>query len=191
MKKTYLLITILLLMTGCLYAVRYDATFKGRIIDADTGQPIEGVVVLGVWYLGYPSVAGVVHKYYDAKETVTDKKGEFKISGFGPRVMSNLEPMNVLIFKAGYMPVDDMGPGVRKTFREESWSWENVEYDGDRLIIPLKKLTMEERKKQGRPNDPPTEAPLKKVKHMLREIDRDRIERGLDARGIWGGERYE
>jgi protocatechuate 3,4-dioxygenase beta subunit len=82
--------------------VRYDGHYEGRIIDADTGQPIEGVVVLGVWYREYPGAGGAVHEYYDARETVTDQNGEFKIEGLGLLVMSNIIPMDVLIFKAGH-----------------------------------------------------------------------------------------
>ncbi len=93
-------ILLLISVTGCIpaYTIRYDETFSGKVVDAETGEPVEGAVVLGVWYVSmiYGS------KYYDARETVTDKNGEFSIHGKGLRIMSNLEPMDILIFKAGY-----------------------------------------------------------------------------------------
>jgi hypothetical protein len=98
-KNTILIaIGILVLLPGCLYAVRVDGPYEGRVIDA-TGEPIEGVVVLGVWDTETPSPAGAISRYYDAAETVTDNKGEFTIAGKG--LSANLD-FSVLIFKAGY-----------------------------------------------------------------------------------------
>ncbi len=82
MKKLVILfIGISFFLPGCAYPFRYDGTYKGKVVDADTGQPIEGVVVLGVWETVTITPAGGTHDYYDAKETVTDKNGEFLISG--------------------------------------------------------------------------------------------------------------
>ncbi len=46
--------------------------------------------MLGQWDKAYPSPAGDIHSYYDARETLTDKKGEFTIKGMGLRVMTYL-----------------------------------------------------------------------------------------------------
>jgi len=176
----------LLFQTGCVYVVRYDGTYSGRVVDADNRQPIEGAVVLGTWYTETPTVAGAVSKYYDARETVADKKGEFSIPGQGLRVMSRLVPMHVLIFKSGYT----YESGSWDSLKTGLYSKDTIKWEGDKPIIPLKKLTMDERKKQS-PPDPPDEAPLKKVILMLKEIDTNDRERGLETRGIWNGERYE
>jgi hypothetical protein len=75
MKKRVLLfslgILLVLLNTGCVYSVaRYDGPYEGRIVDAVTGNPIQGVVVLGVWYKVLPTVAGGVSSYFDARGTI-------------------------------------------------------------------------------------------------------------------------
>ena len=45
------ILLITLLLYGCFQRlVAYDGTYQGRIIDAETGEPLEGVVVLGVWH---------------------------------------------------------------------------------------------------------------------------------------------
>lgn len=143
MKKTYLFLTFIFILAGCLYPARYDGPYKGRVIDANTRKPIEGVVVLGTWSKGNRTVAGVVHEFYDARETLTDKNGEFEISGVGLRVMSNVEPMNVLIFKAGYQHI---GIGSWESFKEDGGLLrKKIEWDGDRAIIPLRKWTLKER----------------------------------------------
>lgn len=165
-------IFLLILFTSCMYALRYDAAYKGRVIDADTKEPIEGVVVLGVWDVLHPDVAGGFHTFHDAKETVTDKNGEFSISGMGLRVISNLEPMNVLIFKAGY---EHIGMGPWDSLKEDILLKKKIKWNGNKAIIPLRKLTMEERGKRliGKESIPDN-----KQKLLIRELNKEKTELG-------------
>jgi hypothetical protein len=179
---------ILSLTSGCTYAIRYDGTYSGKVVDADTREPIDGAVVLGTWYTIQRSVGGGVSYYYDARETVTDKTGEFSIPGQGLRIMSNLEPMSVLIFKAGY---NYEQAGTWNTLKMGLYSKDRIKWEGDKPIFQLKKLSIEERKRRGGPPSPPTEASFERVEFMLREIDKDRKECGLDARGFWRGKKYD
>jgi hypothetical protein len=166
---------ILFLQTGCLYAVRYDGPYHGKVVDQETREPIEGAVVLGTWYRIEPGVAGGVSYYYDARETVTDKNGDFTIPGHGLRIMSNLEPMSVLIFKAGYSYAQE---GTWDTLKKGLYSKDRIKWEGDKPVFSIRKLTAEERQKQGSP-DYPSQAPKEKKKMMLEEINKDRVERGL------------
>ena len=179
--KTVVLFSVFfLLLASCCYPIRYDGPYRGRVIDTDTGKPIEGVVVLGVWYKEIATVAGGVSSYYDATETVTDKNGEFRIQGLGLKILSNVGPMDVLIFKAGY---EYIGMGPWESFKEDEILRKRIRWEGERLIVPLKKLTMEERRKQRSP-DFPSEAPRDKISLTLEEINKDRNERGLKSVGI-------
>ncbi len=80
--------------------------FRGRIIDAETKQPIEGVVVVVVYkdhtIVGGPGGGGT--SVIKAKETLTDKKGEFYFSAYttlmGPN--SREHYVDFIIFKPGY-----------------------------------------------------------------------------------------
>jgi hypothetical protein len=54
-----------------------------------------------------------------------------------------------------------------------------IKWEGSRAIIPLRKLTMAERQKEVLSPDYPSEAPKEKIIRMLKEINKDRIERGL------------
>ena len=182
--KSLTFIFYLIFLSSC-YAARIDGPYEGRVIDADTGKPIEGVVVLGEWVSVIVTPGGGTSRYYDAQETVTDKNGEFKIKGLGLLVLNNIPEPNIRVFKAGY---EYSGlfwtPGEVPLYSKIKW-------DGKKTIIPLKKLTMEERKKQSGLPEPPEEAPLEKVILMLKEIDKNDRERGLPTRGIWKGKRYE
>lgn len=171
-------VMILIFNMGCVYSLaRIDGPYEGRIIDADTGKPIEGVVVFGVWYrIAAVGAGGAFHAYHDAQETVTDRNGEFVIKGLGLKILSGVEPMSVLIFKAGYEYIDVSWD----LFKENDFYKKKIKWEGNKAIIPLRKLTMEERKKSLGPPYPPTEAVKeKKVKLLIEEINKDRREQGL------------
>jgi hypothetical protein len=80
--------------------VNYRGPFEGRVVDQDTGQPIEGAVVFVRWDL--QRITSPV--FFDAKEVLTDKEGRFYI----PAEWSWLPWRNfflyseMIIFKAGY-----------------------------------------------------------------------------------------
>lgn len=167
-----LIMLLLIVMGSCGYLARYDGPYKGKVVDADTGKPIEGVVVLGVWYKETPTPAGAVSSYYDARETVTDKNGEFEIQGMGLKILSTVAPMNVLIFKAGYEYIDV--PWV--SFQIDEMLKQKIVWKGKKAIIPLRKLTMEERKSRlfGKEN-----VPDEKQRLLIRELNKERLSLGL------------
>jgi len=175
MKKTVFVMMVFIALVSnacCVNPARIDGPYEGKIVDADTGEPIVGVVVLAEWDKSLVTAAGGTHTYYDAEETVTDKDGEFKIRGKGLLIMSSIGPIYIYVFKAGYEYIGTMPWYALKNWREVKW-------DGEKAIIPLKKLTMEERKEQGSP-DYPSESPEEKIRLMLKEINKDRAEKGLE-----------
>jgi len=168
-----LAILITFSISGCSYGVRYDGTYIGKVVDAETREPIEGAVVLGTWYTVSHTVAGGVHSYYDARETATDKNGEFSIFGMGLRIMSNLEPMSVLIYKSGY---EYLGSMTWESLKIDILLSKKIIWDKDKPIIPLNKLTLEERIKRGSPSRPGI--PIEKMKSLTREINKEEIRFG-------------
>ena len=80
-KKVSSLLMILLIAAfsaGCTITHKYDA-YQGRVVDAETKKPIEGVAVLIVYRTQQFGLAGSVSQFADAQETLTDKNGEFRI----------------------------------------------------------------------------------------------------------------
>jgi hypothetical protein len=175
-KKAILWICLLIFAILCAFIIfRYDGPYKGRVLDAGTGQPLEGVVVLGVWYEGHPGPGGGSHKYYDAQETVTDKDGNFDIKGLGLKTRFLIEPMDVIIFKSGYESVD-MYPW-KSFYLEGAFPRDKIKFGSGRVIFLLKKLTMDERRKQGTPSST-AEVPDEKTQVFKREVNQERMSLG-------------
>ena len=114
MKKRNLSILFMtVLFIGSFYAVQSYAwlifqkpEYKGKIIDADTNEPIEGVVVVALYntrsIIGGP--AGLLYHMIHAKEVLTGKNGEFVIPSYitiiGPN--SKEDRTEFIIYKPGY-----------------------------------------------------------------------------------------
>ena len=93
-----------------------------------------------MWHTVELTVAGGIHHFYDACETLTDKNGDFTIQGQGLRIMSNLEPMDVYIFKAGYSYTEEGWDSLRMGLNPE----ERIKWEGDNPIFSIRKLTLDE-----------------------------------------------
>ena len=119
MKKKKILITIgVITILSCIYFSFFYA-YHGKVIDADTKQPIGGAVVVASWIGergGLP--AGGTSRLKNIKETLTDKNGEWKVRGargIEGDIMENImiiitlltgtyytKPPTFIIFKPGY-----------------------------------------------------------------------------------------
>ena len=66
--------------TGSIYYS--DGPWKGTVIDAETKEPIEGAVVVAIWRKVYGTPTGSNSHFLDAREVLTDAKGNFLIPRF-------------------------------------------------------------------------------------------------------------
>jgi hypothetical protein len=93
-----------MLSPACAGHPSYSATaITTRVVDADTKEPLEGVIVVTDWQL---RVGGGVPGQLMLLETVTDYSGTFHFPAWGPRKalvgwLGNEDPM-ILLFKDGY-----------------------------------------------------------------------------------------
>ncbi|MFZ3137180.1 MAG: hypothetical protein WA126_07300 [Thermodesulfovibrionales bacterium] len=186
MRKILLILILTSLVmsaTSCygFAAIHKDGPYEGKVIDVETGEPIEGVVVLGDWSREHISPGGATHTFYDAKETITDKNGEFYIEGMGLEILSNVTPMDVLIFKAGYEYFGSPWESLKKS--KYLIDKKKIKWEGDKVIIPLKKLTMEERRKQSIPYPPDEAIKEGKASLILEEIEKDNKELAPSFKG--------
>lgn len=64
-----------------------------KVIDAETKQPLEGVVVVAHWQLYYSSVGGRVQAgQLEVMETVTGPDGVFAFPAWGPKKVPRYQP---------------------------------------------------------------------------------------------------
>ncbi len=98
-------VAIVLLLKTCIVS---DGPYSGKVVELDTGKPIEGAVVAGRWYVGL-FINTVT--FCDARETVTDNNGEFELPKgwcIGPPV-AKMSPADVVVFKPGYLGYPPIG----------------------------------------------------------------------------------
>jgi hypothetical protein len=114
MKKRALSILFMtVLFIGSFYVVEsyawlifHKPEYKGKIIDAETQEPIEDVVVVAVYnthtIIGGP--AGGYSSVVKVKETLTDKTGEFLIPSYTTIMSPNSKEYytEFIIYKPGY-----------------------------------------------------------------------------------------
>ena len=115
MKKIISLFIILIavihgfLFTSSIHAgglIYSKPEFRGRIIDAETKEPIEGAVAVVLYnkqsLIGGPG--GVSDYAFRAKEMLTDKKGEFYFPSYSSLlIFTKGTGVDFIFYKAGYM----------------------------------------------------------------------------------------
>ncbi|MBI5674214.1 MAG: hypothetical protein HZC48_00100 [Nitrospirae bacterium] len=105
----FLLTIIFILNASISYAgwlVYHKPEFKGKVIDAETKEPIEGAVVVVV-YKKHSLISGPGGGYtsvINVKEALTDKKGEFYFPSYSTVIQPNSieDYAEFIIYKPGY-----------------------------------------------------------------------------------------
>ncbi|MBI1815799.1 MAG: hypothetical protein HYR72_12540 [Deltaproteobacteria bacterium] len=126
---------ILLGFSGCAPPVYFARSIRGRVVDAETQQSIEGVVVVAEWVL-LTSVGGFGghDKRLTIVETVTDPNGAYIIPSWGPRLrppfsmLDYLDP-KLIVFRSGYVPLvlDNLQEGEQWMIRSSQWDGETLQ----------------------------------------------------------------
>jgi hypothetical protein len=91
----------LLLTTGIFGASETQAaSLRGKVLDAETGEPLEGATIIVVWYRPiFALCMESCSKFYDAVETLSDSDGHFTIDLSKP-FLAHREVSQ--IYKPGY-----------------------------------------------------------------------------------------
>ena len=164
-KPIVVALFIILLMIICVpceagWLIYHKSEFKGKVVDAETNEPIEGAVVVVSYTKTTMGLgAGANTTDIDHRETKTDKEGNFVI----PSYTTFIQPFSwesradFIIYKPGYANIDNLGledafsTRAKKTY-EVLWISNFVFHTNLKFIISpgvvaLPKLrTVEERK---------------------------------------------
>lgn len=108
-----------LTLLGAALPVRMDGPFRGKVLDADTKEPLEGAVAIVVWHRPDPTTLGHTGIFVEAFETLTDPQGEFTLPAF-TSVNPSVEPPNFRIFKPGYGSYPKFHTRAQGTLRDSA-----------------------------------------------------------------------
>lgn len=200
-------VLILLGLTTKIYAsdwlIYYKPEFKGKVLDAETKEPIEGAVVVVVYHKSAIRLAPEsISIIKNIKETLTLKDGTFSI----PAYISLTEPLSFdfrvtfIIFKPGYghFPGHQVTPSGIAPIDEEVFFSKDVgskgelrmwvkEEIGPRLrkskvifgIVELSKLKTRDERRRNIPSLPSWDELLKDQKNLIRLINEEEENIGL------------
>lgn len=167
--------------------------WKAQVVDAETGKPLEGVVVLAVWYRRYTSPGGWAGGgYYDSEEVVTGPDGKFVIHAKSTWTLlpflTTIKGPEFYIFKPGYgqwrFQGSDRWPKdlyEQQAMVEKAWE----QFTGGGVIIEMPPLkTREERRKfyQGSFLGPPSDVPGNRMKQWKEAEDVERAYLGFRSK---------
>ena len=179
---------LLSLTSGYVFA---GGPWKGKIIDIETKEPLEGAVVLAVWERVYRTPAGPNSYFYEAKEVLTDKEGRFEIPAYTPinllPIISYMRGPYFTFFKPGYLSLSryDYGAFFLEGTREAPVELPEM---GKifRLapgLIELPKLKTREERLRNIPGGP-TDIGADKLPFFYRSINEER--KNLELKGeVW------
>jgi hypothetical protein len=108
---------------------------NGKVIDLE-GNSIDGAVVIAVWVLHKSGYDGSIPvKTFASEESVTNKNGDFEISGWGPKFrplgmyLESTDPL-IIVYKHGYevgaFNNEYKKSGTLNVYRSSDWNKKNL-----------------------------------------------------------------
>lgn len=121
-KLRYLFFAAMLLpLQSCAFYYKAEP-IEAWVVDAETKQPLEGVIVVAHWQLKGGLEGGNPVGQMMIMETVTDAKGRFYFPGWGPKLRSlrgdiKDQSPGILLFKSGHKYRGLQNKTTNKTIR--------------------------------------------------------------------------
>ena len=160
--------------------------WRAQIVDAETGQPIEGVIVLAVWDKRTFAWPHPDRNYHDSEEVVSDKDGRIVINA---RVVTSRHPFEVYIgplltiFKPGYGRWQFRGA---PTASNEDLAAARQRADADRyrfahegVVILMSRVKSRKERKEVLDHLMPVEVPQSKIPRILAAYSEERVRLGF------------
>lgn len=189
------MLLLLLMSSGC---ASFGGPYRGLVRDFETREPIEGAVVVVVWYQQYYTPAGRSAEFYDAVEVLTDKDGKFYVPWYFkfyyPPIISYLDDPQFTIFKPEYgvYPGYQISPVSQTSYNAFFFKKKLGSLDkrmpGDFMgFVELRKLrTREERLRSLDRLPPGINVPYNKMRTLIELMNKEEIDLGLHPPHIKG-----
>ncbi len=192
-SRLWILAALFLALSSGVWPAEAAGPWRAQVVDAETGQPVEGAVVLAVWYRYFATIHGWGGgKYYASAEVVTSGDGRFVIGARSTFTwlpfLTTIKGPELSIFKPGYgqwrFRGTDESSGLSAWERDarvdEAWR----RFKGGGVTIELPPLKTREQRLEflswASPSGPIPEAHMPRY---LEGLDRERITLGLTPRG--------
>jgi len=162
---------------GAVGAAHAGGPWKGQIVDAETGAPLDGVIVLTYWVKFTASVGGWAGgDFVDAEEVVTGSDGRFVIP---PHSTFTLLPWRkiegqLVILKSEYGQWAFRGGNP---LLESIWT--RLEREGEIIELPRLRTREERHEFYTLKFSIPTLVPFQRVPRLRQAIDDERVYLGL------------
>lgn len=160
----------------------WGSPYHGQVVDADTGKPIEGAVVMVEWHKRaiYSMNGGGI--FHNARETLTDTEGKFSLDsseGINWNPLTYVQAPRIVAFYPGYRPFT---PAYPEDINIQGGLYEIAEALERGAVIKLKRLKTEKelRRFTDRSSVASTIAPYAMLPNLLRLINIQRKMVGLN-----------
>ncbi|MRS01865.1 hypothetical protein EG832_01320 [bacterium] len=108
------------------WLIYHKPEFRGKVIDAETKEPIEGAVVVVAYFKYTIGIAGRDTSVIKTKETITGNNGEFYFPAYTTVIqpLSGEDKAEFIIYKPGYgsFPNYQLAPSFKLTDQEKFFS---------------------------------------------------------------------
>ena len=121
----------------------WGADYHGQVVDAETGKPIEGAVIVVEWHKKPRVAIGGINYFHNAREALTDADGTFVLDsspGIDWNPFTYVQEPYIVAFYPGYRPFTAAHPediGIKGGLNEISAAFEGG------VVVRLTKLKTE------------------------------------------------
>jgi hypothetical protein len=192
-KTKIIIIGLILILLIVIFTHASDRTYRGKVIDAETKEPIEGAVVVAEWWEEKGAFLGSLERLRDVKETLTDRDGNWSIIGpesdrekiirgmlSGIAIIWAIRDPGFIIFKPGYcswpegFSINACKDKIKPEMADQIIEGKTVEFE-------LPKLTNREDRLKLLPGAVEGKNSLEKQKEFIRLINEERRSLGLSG----------
>lgn len=167
---------------GSGWIIYHESAFKGKVIDTETKEPIEGAVVVAIYRIREYSFVESNTMAKDVKEVLTNKNGEFYIPShtflsFYP--IAKGEAPAFIIYKPGYSTFGGLyyyNYFPDSPLREDIYTL--AEFFKKGVTVELMRLKTKEERLDNIPSSP-TDMRSKKLPLLYRAINKENKRFGL------------
>jgi hypothetical protein len=149
-----------------IYLEGYKGPYRGRVVDAETKEPIAGAAVVAVWMRDkvYPFHSTSV--FYGAREVLTGKDGQFTIDG---RELEQGAPEHTL--KPYFNVFSPEFAAYRSRVFVERGFQQGLIFEGTGVTIGLPRLRTRRERLESVVSARPPAVPDEAIPHLVRLID--------------------